>query len=354
MDWTALEWTAPGAEDDSLTAFLATHAPLIRSALDEAAAAAILGPATIVSIETAVCSVTELPDGLIPIATFELLGTSRRAVGAALDPTLGSELGGTAVSVEGMGRGLLDAVDEVLGALVGEGLNLGEADALPSDDELLLVRLAMASGTDPDAGPELAVVVAVARAAQGELATHIRALETLGAAPAGGPQIDPDDGGPMLSVAAPEAGPPGHDEPTPAPESAGVAPAVVEDPAPVPPGGDGSHLAPSATPIRPAQFPPLSAGSVPAGRQSLDLLLGVNLEVTVEIGRARMMIRDVLALTPGSIVELDKLAGEKVDVLVNRHHVATGEVVVVDENFGVRITEIVARDRRLTPIEGRA
>ena len=79
----------------------------------------------------------------------------------------------------------------------------------------------------------------------------------------------------------------------------------------------------------------------------------MNLEVSVEIGRARMMIRDVLRLTPGSIVELDKLAGEKVDVLVNRHHVATGEVVVVDENFGVRITEIVSRDRRLAPFEGR-
>jgi flagellar motor switch protein FliN/FliY len=86
----------------------------------------------------------------------------------------------------------------------------------------------------------------------------------------------------------------------------------------------------------------------------MEMLFGVNLEVTVEIGRTRLPIRDVLALTPGSIVELDKLAGEKVDVLVNGHLIATGEVVVVDENFGVRITEVSARARRLAMAEGAA
>ena len=75
--------------------------------------------------------------------------------------------------------------------------------------------------------------------------------------------------------------------------------------------------------------------------------MGVSLQVTVEIGRTRLPIRDVLALTPGSIVELDKLAGEKVDVLVNGHQIASGEVVVVDENFGVRITDVVSRQRRV-------
>ena len=81
---------------------------------------------------------------------------------------------------------------------------------------------------------------------------------------------------------------------------------------------------------------------------NIDLLLGVTLQVAVEIGRTTLPIRDVLALTPGSIIELDKLAGEKVDILINGRPIAQGEVVVVDENFGVRITDVVARQQRLS------
>jgi len=73
----------------------------------------------------------------------------------------------------------------------------------------------------------------------------------------------------------------------------------------------------------------------------------VPLQVTVELGRARRLVRDILSLGVGSIVELDKLAGEPVDVLVNGKLIARGEVVVVDENFGVRITEIVSRAERV-------
>jgi flagellar motor switch protein FliN/FliY len=75
----------------------------------------------------------------------------------------------------------------------------------------------------------------------------------------------------------------------------------------------------------------------------------VTLQVAVEIGRTTLPIRDVLALTPGSIIELDKLAGEKVDILINGRPIAQGEVVVVDENFGVRITDVVSRQQRLSP-----
>jgi flagellar motor switch protein FliN/FliY len=83
---------------------------------------------------------------------------------------------------------------------------------------------------------------------------------------------------------------------------------------------------------------------------NIDLLLGVNLQVAVEIGRTTLPIREVLALTPGSIIELDKLAGEKVDILINGRPIAQGEVVVVDENFGVRITDVVSRQQRLSPL----
>lgn len=73
---------------------------------------------------------------------------------------------------------------------------------------------------------------------------------------------------------------------------------------------------------------------------NLDLLLDIPLEVVVELGRTRMRISEVLELTSGSIVELDKMAGEPVDVFVNNRLIARGEVVVIEEHFGVRITEI--------------
>ena len=76
--------------------------------------------------------------------------------------------------------------------------------------------------------------------------------------------------------------------------------------------------------------------------QSIDLLKDVPLRVTVELGRAQLLIRDVLGLRNGSVVELDRQAGAAVDILVNGVLIAKGEVVVVDERFGVRITEVVS------------
>jgi flagellar motor switch protein FliN/FliY len=106
--------------------------------------------------------------------------------------------------------------------------------------------------------------------------------------------------------------------------------------------------------IRPAAFEELAPRVPETPSASMDLLLGVNLQVTVEMGRTRLPIRDILALAPGSIVELDKLAGEPVDILVNGRQIATGEIVVVDESFGVRVIEIVSRQRRLAAGEATA
>jgi flagellar motor switch protein FliN len=80
---------------------------------------------------------------------------------------------------------------------------------------------------------------------------------------------------------------------------------------------------------------------------NIDLLLDIPLNVTVELGQTKKKIKDILDLTPGSVIELDKLAGEPVDVLINHKHIAKGEVVVIDENFGVRITEIINQRDRL-------
>lgn len=81
-------------------------------------------------------------------------------------------------------------------------------------------------------------------------------------------------------------------------------------------------------------------GSLPPQR-GLEMLHGVDMEVTVELGRTRMTVRDLLALTPGAVLELDRAAGSPADLLVNGRLVARGEVVVVDEDFGLRVTEIV-------------
>lgn len=85
--------------------------------------------------------------------------------------------------------------------------------------------------------------------------------------------------------------------------------------------------------------------------RNLALLFDVPLNVTVELGRAKKVIRDVLDLAPGSILELDKLAGEPVDILVNNKKIAIGEVVVIDENFGVRVTDIISPSDRVKHLQ---
>lgn len=85
--------------------------------------------------------------------------------------------------------------------------------------------------------------------------------------------------------------------------------------------------------------------------KNLDMLLDIPLEVTVELGRTKRSIKEILELAPGSIVELDKLAGEPVDILVNQRLIAKGEVVVIDENFGVRVTDIVSQKERISNLK---
>jgi flagellar motor switch protein FliN/FliY len=94
--------------------------------------------------------------------------------------------------------------------------------------------------------------------------------------------------------------------------------------------------------VRAAEFPDLSgAGEAADGQPNLDIVRDINVTLTVELGRTDMVIEEILALTTGKVIELEKLAGEPLDILVNDKLLARGEVVVVDENFGVRITAIV-------------
>jgi flagellar motor switch protein FliN len=98
---------------------------------------------------------------------------------------------------------------------------------------------------------------------------------------------------------------------------------------------------------QPVSFPPLGEGGGHGVPGDISLLLDVPLQISVELGRTELRIRNVLELVPGSIIELDRLAGEPVDVLVNGKAIARGEVVVIDEEFGVRITEIASQASRL-------
>jgi flagellar motor switch protein FliN/FliY len=84
-----------------------------------------------------------------------------------------------------------------------------------------------------------------------------------------------------------------------------------------------------------------------APQRDIDFLLDIPLEVTVELGRARMAVRDLLQLGQGSILELDKSAGEPLEILVNNRLVARGEVVVVNERFGIRLTEVISPQERI-------
>jgi flagellar motor switch protein FliN len=93
----------------------------------------------------------------------------------------------------------------------------------------------------------------------------------------------------------------------------------------------------------PAGFAPLTPGprGAPVVRGGLELLHDVEMEITAELGRTRLSVRDLLAMAPGAVIELDRVAGGPTDLLVNGRLIARGEVVVIDENFGIRITEIV-------------
>lgn len=85
--------------------------------------------------------------------------------------------------------------------------------------------------------------------------------------------------------------------------------------------------------------------------QSLDFILDIPLKVTVELGRSKMAIRDILQLAQGSVIELSKFAGEPLEVLVNEKLIARGEVVVVNEKFGVRLTDIISPVERIEQLK---
>src|SRR2546423_12841668 len=104
------------------------------------------------------------------------------------------------------------------------------------------------------------------------------------------------------------------------------------------------------SPVSLSELTPLPPNGSSEEGSGIELLFDVSLQISVELGRTRMTIGDVLGLRSNSVIELDKLAGEPADIFVNGTCIARGEVVVVDEKFGVRVMEVVSRARRLASI----
>jgi flagellar motor switch protein FliN/FliY len=112
-----------------------------------------------------------------------------------------------------------------------------------------------------------------------------------------------------------------------------------------PPAG-GAPGAPSPE-AQPAAFPPVEKSGGSGSPNNLDFILDIPMQVTVQVGSARMQIREILQLGQGSVIELEKLAGEPMEVLVNNKLVAKGEVVVVNDKFGIRLTDVVSAAQRV-------
>jgi flagellar motor switch protein FliN/FliY len=112
-------------------------------------------------------------------------------------------------------------------------------------------------------------------------------------------------------------------------------------------GKSASSVQTSVQPSVETSAPPATSNSVGSQDSNLDRILDIPLMLSAQLGNTRMLIKDLLQLGPGSIVELDKLAGEPLEVLVNERLVARGEVVMVNEKFGIRLTDVISPTERV-------
>jgi len=130
-----------------------------------------------------------------------------------------------------------------------------------------------------------------------------------------------------------------------APEAA--APAAAPAPAPAPTAAPAASASAAASVFKPL------AGATPGHGTDIDLIMDVPVQLTVELGRTRLTIKNLLQLGQGSVVELDGLAGEPMDIFVNGYLIAQGEVVVVEEKYGIRLTDIITPSERINRLNNR-
>ena len=192
---------------------------------------------------------------------------------------------------------------------------------LPLDVAKEMVSFLMGGGAQPEPEPEPVAAPAPAPA-------------PAAAAPAPAPATP-------APAPAPQAPPPPPQYAAPPQQPMYAAPPMAQ-PVYAAPGYAQTNVVAPSMPVQAAQFAPLTNEPMEVNAANISLIKDVPLQVTVELGRTKKSIREILEFSTGSIIELDKLAGEPVDIHVNGQLTAKGEVVVIDENFGVRITEIVS------------
>ena len=135
------------------------------------------------------------------------------------------------------------------------------------------------------------------------------------------------------------------------PPAAAPAPAAPAAPAPAAPAAPAA-AAPAAQSASQSVFKPL-AGATSGSGSDIDLIMDVPVQLTVELGRTRLTIKNLLQLGQGSVVELDGLAGEPMDIFVNGYLIAQGEVVVVEDKYGIRLTDIITPSERINRLNNR-
>lgn len=228
------------------------------------------------------------------------------------------------------------AVPGLVAVLVGQDL----VDALASSP---LGGLDLAAATQPALDAAAAFLGGRARAARSvelglvvnDLGGEFTTVPLIGTGIAGALLI------PQETLRQARPGLAAEEVPAPAAPAAALAPSVtpapMTNPLPAPPGSG----APAGTHTTPVPQPRDAGAPLTVGARGIEMLHGVDMEVTVELGRTRMTVRDLLALAPGAVLELDRAAGSPADLLVNGRLIARGEVVVVDEDFGLRVTEIL-------------
>ncbi|WP_153074329.1 flagellar motor switch protein FliN [Paraburkholderia bonniea] len=145
--------------------------------------------------------------------------------------------------------------------------------------------------------------------------------------------------GPDIAFPAPEL----QDDPATATTAEPVSPASDDWASALAEQNNGAEVNPSAAGV----FQPLSKVAASGARNDIDMILDIPVQMTVELGRTKIAIRNLLQLAQGSVVELDGLAGEPMDVLVNGCLIAQGEVVVVNDKFGIRLTDIITPSERI-------
>ena len=263
---------------------------------------------------------------------------------------------------------------DILNMSSGEGVG-----SLPNDETLIQISFRLKIGELIDSTIMQLVPVQFAKdmvtmligdVSQADQEAAVARTETP-PAPAAAPPV-PEPEAPPMQQTPPQGVPPQYPPPQGMPPYPGMEGGYYYPPAGMPaygmpgmppygmpPQGMPYTQAPPQTPppnrnvnVQPVQFANLSAGAFGnIDENNLNLLMDIPLRVTVELGRTQKQIKDILEMSQGSIIELDKLAGEPVDILVNNKLIAKGEVVVIDENFGVRVTDIVSQWDRIQKLQ---